>query len=98
MLDALNNLAFGFGIAFTPANFGFCLLGALLGTIVGVLPGIGPITAIALLLPLTFSISATGAIIMLAGIYYGACHAASTTAIMLNMPGEPAAVVICFDG
>jgi putative tricarboxylic transport membrane protein len=84
--------------ALTPENFAFCFIGALLGTIVGVLPGIGPVTAIALLLPLTFKMSATGAIIMLAGIYYGANHAGSTTAIMLNMPGEPAAVVICFDG
>src|SRR5690349_25122839 len=98
MMESLNNLVYGFGIALAPANLGFCLVGALLGTLVGVLPGIGPVTAIALLLPLTFKISATGAIIMLAGIYYGANHAGSTTAIMLNMPGEPAAIVICFDG
>jgi TctA family transporter len=98
MSEALRNLLYGFGVALTPENFAFCFIGALLGTIVGVLPGIGPVTAIALLLPLTFKMSATGAIIMLAGIYYGANHAGSTTAIMLNMPGEPAAVVICFDG
>ncbi len=98
MIDSLGNLLYGFGIALTPANFGFCFVGAVLGTIVGVLPGIGPVTAIALLLPLTFKISAAGAMIMLAGIYYGSMHAGSTTAIMLNMPGEPAAIVICFDG
>jgi TctA family transporter len=98
MIEAFKNLLYGFEIALTPENFGFCFLGALLGTIVGVLPGIGPVTAIAILLPLTFKMSATGAMIMLAGIYYGATHAGSTTAIMLNMPGEPAAIVICFDG
>lgn len=98
MIESLHHLMEGFGVALTPENFFFCFLGALLGTIVGVLPGIGPITAIALLLPLTFKISVTAAMIMLAGIYYGANHAGSTTAIMLNMPGEPAAIVICFDG
>ena len=98
MIESLQNLMFGFTIALTWDNLGFCLAGAVLGTVVGVLPGIGPVTAIALLLPLTFKIPAAGAIIMLAGIYYGANHAGSTTAIMLNMPGEPAAVVICFDG
>jgi TctA family transporter len=97
-MQALQNLSYGFETALSPFNLGFCLIGALLGTVVGVLPGIGPVTAIALLLPITFKISATSAIIMLAGIYYGANHAASTTAIMLNMPGEPAAIVICFDG
>ncbi len=98
MLDALNQLWFGFGVALTWDNLLYCLIGAALGTLVGILPGIGPVTAIALLLPLSFHMPAAGAIIMLAGIYYGATHAGSTTAIMLNMPGEPAAVVICFDG
>ena len=99
MLEALNNLWYGFSVALSWDNLLYCWLGALLGTLVGVLPGIGTVTAIALLLPLTFKMSATGAIIMLSGIYYGATHAESTTAIMLNMPaGHPAAVVICFDG
>ena len=98
MANSLHNLLLGFGVALTPENFLYCWIGAVLGTIVGVLPGIGPVTAIALLLPLTFKMTATGAIIMLAGIYYGAMHAGSTTAIMLNMPGEPAAIVICYDG
>lgn len=98
MLTNLESLWYGFGIALTWENLLYCGFGALLGTLVGVLPGIGPVAAIALLLPLTFKMSATGAIIMLAGIYYGANHAGSTTAIMLNMPGEPASIVVCFDG
>ena len=99
MLNGLSGLYYGFGIALSLQNLLYCWVGALLGTMVGVLPGIGPITTVALLLPLTFKISATSAIIMLAGIYYGATHAESTTAIMLNTPaGHPAAIVICFDG
>src|SRR5471032_1240946 len=98
MLHALNNLWYGFTVALSWDNLFYSWLGALLGTFVGVMPGIGVVTAIALLLPLTFKMSATGAVIMLAGIYYGANHAGSTTSIMLNMPGEPAAIVICFDG
>jgi TctA family transporter len=92
------NLGLGFHVALTPLNFCYCLAGAAIGTLVGVLPGIGPVTAIAMLLPLTFKMPAIGAIIMLSGIYYGAHHAGSTTAIMLNMPGEPSSVVICLDG
>lgn len=98
MMEALNNLMYGFGIALTPSNFLYCLLGAVLGTVVGILPGIGPVTAVAILLPLTFKMDPIGALIMLAGIYYGAKHAGATTSIMLNMPGEPDAIVICFDG
>src|SRR4051812_30180943 len=98
MMDVLNNILFGFGVALNPINFLYCFVGALLGTIVGVLPGIGPITAIAVLLPITIQLPATASLIMLAGIYYGANHAGSTTSIMLNMPGEPAAIVICLDG
>ncbi len=97
-MEAFDNLLFGFGIALTPTNLLYCLLGAVLGTIVGILPGIGPVTAVAILLPLTFKMHAVGALIMLAGIYYGSKHAGATTAIMLNMPGEPDAIVICFDG
>ena len=98
MIESFNNLTFGFGIALTPSNFLYCLLGAVLGTVVGILPGIGPVTAVAILLPLTYMMHPIGALIMLAGIYYGAKHAGSTTSIMLNMPGEPDAIVICFDG
>lgn len=97
-MSVIDNLTLGFHIALTLENFLYCLIGAVLGTIVGVLPGIGPVTTIAMLLPITFKIPAVASLIMLSGIYYGAHHAGSTTAIMLNMPGEPTAVVICLDG
>ena len=97
-MEILDHLRLGFDVAFTPINFFYCLVGALLGTLVGVLPGIGPVTTIAMLLPLTFKMPAVASLIMLAGIYYGAHHAGSTTAIMLNMPGEPSSIVICLDG
>jgi len=97
-MEALTQLVDGFAVAMTLQNLLYCLAGALLGTLVGILPGISPVVAIAMLLPLTFQVPPLSALIMLAGIYYGASHAGSTTAIMLNMPGEPSAVVICFDG
>jgi len=97
-MEALTQLVDGFAVAMTLQNLLYCLGGALLGTLVGILPGISPVVAIAMLLPLTFQVPPLSALIMLAGIYYGASHAGSTTAIMLNMPGEPSAVVICFDG
>jgi TctA family transporter len=97
-MDLISNLHLGFSVALTPQNLLYCFIGALVGTLVGVLPGIGPLTTIAMLLPLTFKLPALPSFIMLAGIYYGAHHAGSTTAIMLNMPGEPSSVVICFDG
>src|SRR5208282_5821905 len=94
----LHSIAMGFGVALTPTNFLYCFIGAFLGTLVGVLPGIGPITTIAMLLPITFKLSPVASLIMLSGIYYGSHHAGATTAIMLNMPGEPSSVVICLDG
>src|SRR3984893_7595351 len=97
-MDLFTHLATGFGVALTPVNFFYCLAGATFGTLVGVLPGIGPLTTIAMLLPLTFKMTPVASLIMLSGIYYGAHHAGSTTAIMLNMPGEPSSVVICIDG
>ncbi len=97
-MELLSNLHLGFVTALSPVNLLFCLLGATAGTLVGILPGIGPVTAIAMLLPLTFKMPPLGALIMLSGIYYGAHHAGSTTAVMLNMPGEPSSVVICIDG
>jgi putative tricarboxylic transport membrane protein len=97
-MTALHNLIYGFSVALTPMNLLYCLAGATLGTLVGVLPGMAPTIVITMLLPLTFKIPATSALIMLAGIYYGSHHAGSTTAIMLNMPGEPSSVVICLDG
>jgi putative tricarboxylic transport membrane protein len=97
-MDLFTHLATGFGVALTPANFFYCLAGATFGTLVGVLPGIGPLTTIAMLLPLTFKMTPVASLIMLSGIYYGAHHAGSTTAIMLNMPGDPSSLVICIDG
>src|SRR3982075_4563686 len=97
-MELLNNLALGFGVALTPANLFFALAGALIGTLIGVLPGIGPIATIAMLLPLTFHLEPTSGLIMLAGIFYGAQYGGSTTAIMVNMPGETSSVVTCLDG
>jgi TctA family transporter len=97
-MEIIDHLWMGFGLAVSPLNLLYCLIGATVGTLVGVLPGIGPLTTIAMLLPITFKLPALPALIMLSGIYYGAHHAGSTTAIMLNMPGEPTSVVICIDG
>jgi putative tricarboxylic transport membrane protein len=98
MYDVLGNLLMGFGVALSWTNLALCLVGALVGTLIGVLPGIGPIATIAMLLPLTFKLDATGALIMLAGIYYGAQYGGSTTAILVNMPGEVTSVVTTLDG
>ena len=97
-MELLSNLSFGFGVAFTVQNLGACLVGALLGTAIGVLPGIGPVATISLLLPLTFGLSSTTAIIMLAGIYYGAQYGGSTTSILMNLPGEVSSVITALDG
>ncbi len=94
----VTNLAHGFGVALTLENLMFALLGAFIGTAIGVLPGIGPVATISLLLPITFGMSATTAIIMLAGIYYGAQYGGSTTAILLNLPGEVSSVVTTLEG
>ncbi|MEW6449633.1 MAG: tripartite tricarboxylate transporter permease [Pseudomonadota bacterium] len=97
-MDILNNLIFGFGVALTPQNVLFCFLGAMIGTLIGVLPGIGPLATLAMLLPATFYLPPVPALIMLAGIYYGAQYGGSTTAILVNMPGESSSVVTCLDG
>ncbi|MCZ8375015.1 MAG: tripartite tricarboxylate transporter permease [Beijerinckiaceae bacterium] len=97
-MDLLSNLAYGFSIAATPTNLLLCLIGALVGTLIGVLPGIGPIATIAMLLPITYKLDPTGALIMLAGIYYGAQYGGSTTAILVNLPGESSSVVTALDG
>ena len=97
-MDLLNNLAIGFGVALTFANLMFALIGALIGTLIGVLPGIGPIATIAMLLPLTFHLEPVSGLIMLAGIFYGAQYGGSTTAILVNLPGETSSVVTCIDG
>jgi TctA family transporter len=97
-MEIFDNLRYGFSVAFTEQNFLYCLVGATLGTLVGVLPGMNPVIVISVLLPLTFKMPAAAALIMLAGIYYGSHHSGSTCAIMLNMPGEPSSLVICLDG
>lgn len=97
-MDVINNLFYGFGIAFQPWNLISCFFGVLIGTLVGVLPGIGPVGAMSILLPVTFGISPVTGIIMLAGIYYGAMYGGSTTSILVNIPGEAASVVTCLDG
>ena len=86
----LENLGLGFLVAIDPMNVLFCFLGVLYGTMIGVLPGLGPVAAMALLLPITFHFHPVSAIIMLAGIYYGAMYGGSTTSILLNIPGEAA--------
>ena len=98
MSELLANLALGFSVAAHPYNIGFCLLGALVGTLVGVLPGIGTVATVAMLLPITFGLPPVGALIMLAGIYYGAQYGGSTTSVLVNIPGEAGSVVTCLDG
>ena len=98
MSELLANLALGFSVAANPYNLGFCLLGALVGTLVGVLPGIGTVATVAMLLPITFGLPPVGALIMLAGIYYGAQYGGSTTSVLVNIPGEAGSVVTCLDG
>ena len=97
-MDLFSNLALGFGVAFTLQNLFLCFLGCMIGTLIGVLPGVGPVATIAMLLPITFGLDPTGALIMLAGIYYGAQYGGSTTAILVNIPGEATAVVTVLDG
>jgi putative tricarboxylic transport membrane protein len=97
-VELLQNFALGLSVALTPMNLLFCFLGALVGTLVGVLPGLGPVGAVAFLLSITFKMEPASAIIMLAGIYYGAMYGGSTTSILVNIPGETASVVTCLDG
>ena len=97
-MGIFHNVLMGFGVAFDPMNLFFCFVGVLAGTLVGVLPGIGPTAAIALLLPVTFAVTPTSSIIMLAGILYGAMYGGSTTSILVNIPGESASIVTCIDG
>ncbi len=97
-MELLNNLALGFGVAFTLQNLLYAFGGAVLGTLIGVLPGLGPVATIAMLLPSIYALDATPALIMLAGIYYGAQYGGSTTAILINVPGESSSVVTALDG
>ena len=97
-MELFSNLIFGLGVALSLQNLLYCFMGCLLGTLIGVLPGIGPLATVAMLLPITFSLPPVAALIMLAGIYYGAQYGGSTTAILVNLPGETSAVVTCIDG
>ncbi|HEY2189393.1 MAG TPA: tripartite tricarboxylate transporter permease [Caldimonas sp.] len=97
-MELLHNLGLGFGVAFSLQNLLYAFFGAMLGTLIGVLPGIGPVATIAMLLPSTYALDATPALIMLAGIYYGAQYGGSTTAILINVPGESSSVVTAIDG
>ena len=97
-MELFDNLALGFSVASLPINLAFCLLGAFLGTVIGVLPGIGPLATISMLLPLTFGLSPTTSLIMLSGIFYGAQYGGSTTAILVNLPGEASSTVTMIDG
>jgi TctA family transporter len=97
-MEFLDNLALGFSVAFTLQNIFFCFVGVLLGTIIGVLPGVGSLATISMLLPVTFALSPISAIIMLAGIYYGSEYGGSTTSILVNLPGEGSSVVTCIEG
>src|SRR6202030_539090 len=97
-MDLFQHLIFGFGVALSWQNLLYCLIGVSVGTLIGVLPGIGPLGTIAILLPITFNVAPVSALIMLAGIYYGAQYGGSTTAILVNLPGETSSVVTCIDG
>lgn len=97
-MDFLSNLSMGFGVALSPINMVYCFIGVTVGTLIGVLPGIGPVATIAMLMPLSYSLSPLTSIIMLAGIYYGAQYGGSTTSILVNLPGEAGSVVTCLDG
>jgi TctA family transporter len=97
-MELMNGLGLGFATAFTPENLVFCFIGTVLGTLIGVLPGLGTLATVAMLLPLTFHLPPTGALIMLAGIFYGSQYGGSTTAILVNIPGESSSVVTCLDG
>lgn len=98
MEQIFHNMFMGFNIVLSPINIFYSFFGAAIGTLIGVLPGIGPTATIAMLLPFTFEVPPTTALIMLAGIYYGSQYGGSTTSILVNLPGEAASVVTCLDG
>jgi len=97
-MDLFSNLATGFGVALSLQNLAFALGGVFIGTLIGVLPGLGPVPAIAMLLPSIYTLDPTAALIMLAGVYYGAQYGGSTTAILINLPGESSSIVTAIDG
>ena len=98
MSELAANVALGFQVALLPVNLVYCLLGVFLGTFIGVLPGIGSLAAISMLLPISFYLDPTAAIVMLAGVYYGAEYGGSTASILLNLPGTPSNAITCLDG
>ncbi len=98
MVETLQNLSSGFAVALSPAVLLYAFVGCIVGTLVGILPGVGPLAGISLLLPVTFGLNATNAIVLLAGIYYGAMYGGSTTSILMRIPGEAASVMTCIDG
>src|SRR3546814_3861854 len=97
-MDLLSTLALGFYVAFSPVNLFYCVVGVFLGTFIGVLPGIGALAAVSMLLPVTFYLEPATALVMLAGVYYGAEYGGSIASILLHLPGTPAAAVTCLDG
>ncbi|MBI4241024.1 MAG: tripartite tricarboxylate transporter permease, partial [Candidatus Rokubacteria bacterium] len=98
MVETLQNLSLGFSVALSPSILLYAFVGCVIGTLVGMLPGVGPLAGISLLLPATFGLNATTAIVLLAGIYYGAMYGGSTTSILMRIPGEAASVMTCIDG
>src|SRR5438067_12782990 len=97
-MDVISNLGLGFAVALTLQNTAYCFIGVLLGTVIGVLPGIGPVTTVAMLLPIAFTLQPEAALLMLAVIYYGAQYGGSTTAILVNLPGEARSVITTIAG
>src|SRR5437868_7206621 len=97
-MELLHGLAYGLSVSLQPGNLLACFVGVFVGTLIGVLPGIGPVATMSLLLPVTYALSPTASIIMMAGVYYGAMYGGSTTSILVNIPGEAASVVTCLDG
>ena len=97
-MDVLSSLWLGLGVATQPINLMFCFAGVFIGTLIGVLPGIGPVAAMSLLLPITFNITPEAAIIMLSGIYYGVAYGGTVTSVLMRIPGEASSVVTCLDG
>src|SRR5260221_6298246 len=98
MTEVLNNLALGFSVALSPSVLAYAVLGCVIGTLVGMLPGLGPLAGMSLLLPLTFGLTPTVAIVLLAGIYYGAMYGGSTPSILMRIPGEAASGMTCLHG
>ena len=98
MAETLQNLLLGFQVVLDPSVLIYAFLGCIIGTVVGVLPGLGPLAGISILLPISFGLPPTTAIVLLGGIYYGAMYGGSTTSILLNVPGETSSVVTCLDG